>query len=96
LPAIPLRCGSASIGYSRRAAQRARGAVRPAAALLRRGHRPGLRRGQALASGEITPGEAAAIAQVIDSFTRTIDISDLGWRLEIAEGLNAAHSLALD
>ena len=51
---------------------------------------------EALASGEITPGEAAAIAQVIDSFTRTIDISDLGWRLEIAEGLNAAHSLGLD
>ena len=49
----------------------------------------------ALATGAITPGEAEAIARVVDTFIRAIDINDLEWRVRLAEGMNAARSLGM-
>jgi ethanolamine utilization microcompartment shell protein EutS len=40
----------------------------------------------ALAVGTITPGEAATIAAVVDTFARAIEVSDFERRLKIMEG----------
>ena len=39
----------------------------------------------ALAAGEITPGEAATIAAVVDTFVRAIETSDFERRLRLVE-----------
>jgi hypothetical protein len=39
----------------------------------------------ALAAGAITPGEAATIAAVVDTFVRAIETSDFDRRLKIVE-----------
>ena len=39
----------------------------------------------ALAAGEITPGEAATIAAVVDIFVRAIETSDFERRLQLVE-----------
>jgi len=39
----------------------------------------------AVAAGDLTPGEAGALAQIIDTFIRAIDISDFDRRLQVLE-----------
>ena len=46
----------------------------------------------ALAAGAITPGEAATIAAVVDTFVRAIEASDFERRLKIVEDEYAAQS----
>jgi hypothetical protein len=45
----------------------------------------------ALAGGVITPGEAATIAAVIDTFVRAIETSDFERRLQLVEADRADH-----
>src|SRR6267378_7807660 len=45
----------------------------------------------ALAAGVITPGEAATIAAVVDTFVRAIETSDFERRLKIVEDEHAAQ-----
>ena len=45
----------------------------------------------ALAAGAITPGEAATIAAVVDTFVRAIETSDFERRLKIVEDEHAAQ-----
>ena len=45
----------------------------------------------ALAAGTITPGEAATIAAVVDTFVRAIETSDFERRLQIVEAELPAH-----
>jgi hypothetical protein len=46
----------------------------------------------ALAAGVITPGEAATIAAVVDTFVRAIETSDFERRLKIVEDEHAAQA----
>ena len=45
----------------------------------------------ALAAGAITPGEAATIAAVVDTFVRAIETSDFERRLKIVEAYLPEH-----
>lgn len=45
----------------------------------------------AVAEGQLTPGEAGALAQIVDTFIRAIDTSDFDRRLQAFEA-NAARS----
>jgi hypothetical protein len=45
----------------------------------------------ALAAGAITPGEAATIAAVVDTFVRAIETSDFDGRLKIVEANLVEH-----
>jgi hypothetical protein len=47
----------------------------------------------ALAGGVITPGEAARIAAVVDTFVRAIETSDFERRLKIVEGETPVRSV---
>ena len=46
----------------------------------------------ALAGGAITPGEAATIAAVVDTFVRAIETSDFERRLQLVEAEGSDHS----
>ena len=46
----------------------------------------------ALADGAITPGEAATIAAVVDTFVRAIETSDFDWRLQELEEYSKARA----
>jgi hypothetical protein len=48
----------------------------------------------ALAGGTITPGEAEAIARIVDTFVRAIETSDFERRLKLVEDSNAARAAA--
>jgi hypothetical protein len=48
----------------------------------------------ALADGAITPGEAAAIAAVVDTFVRAIETSDFDRRLQLMEDDFASRARA--
>ena len=48
----------------------------------------------ALAGGAITPGEAATIAAVVDTFVRAIETSDFDRRLQELEDRNAGRAEA--
>ena len=45
----------------------------------------------ALAAGAITPGEAATIAAVVDTFVRAIETSDFERRLQLVEADRSDH-----
>jgi hypothetical protein len=47
---------------------------------------------QAVATGEITPGEAADLAKLVESTARAIEVSDIAERLQAVETLLAAKN----